>query len=63
MNYATKSLLSGFLSWSWLLLLPYNLTLAEPKYTLPLQTVEPDQLASAEASWSGSALFAIKFVN
>ena len=26
-------------------------------------SVDPDQLASEEANWSGSALFAIKFVN
>ena len=26
-------------------------------------SVEPDQLASEEANWSGSALFAIKYVN
>ena len=25
--------------------------------------VDPDQLASSEANWSGSALFAIKYVN
>ena len=37
---------------------------AEPGYHLPLQTsVDPDQLASEEANWSGSALFAIQFVN
>ena len=36
---------------------------AEPWYTLPLQTVDPDQLASKEANWSGTALFAIKYVN
>ena len=36
---------------------------AEPGYTLPLQSVDPDQLASEEANWSGSALFAIKYVN
>ena len=30
---------------------------AEPGYILPLQTVDPDQLAS------GSALFVIKYVN
>ena len=36
----------------------------EPGYTLPLQqTVDPDQLASQEANKSGSALFAIKYVN
>ena len=32
----------------------------EPGYTLSLQTVDPDQLASSEASRSGSALFVIK---
>ena len=26
-------------------------------------SVDPDQLASEEANWSGSALFAVKFVN
>ena len=26
-------------------------------------SVDPDQLASEEASWSGSALFVIKYVN
>ena len=26
-------------------------------------SVDPDQLASEEAKWSGSALFAIKYVN
>ena len=26
-------------------------------------SVDPDQLASGEANWSGSALFAIKYVN
>ena len=26
-------------------------------------SVDPDHLASEEAKWSGSALFAIKFVN
>ena len=26
-------------------------------------SAEPDQLASEEANWSGSALFAIKYVN
>ena len=26
-------------------------------------SVDPDQLASKEANWSGSVLFAIKFVN
>ena len=36
---------------------------AEPGFTLPLQTVDPDQLASEEANWSGSALFAIKYMN
>ena len=35
---------------------------AEYGYALSLQTVDPDQLASSEANWSGSALFAIKYV-
>ena len=26
-------------------------------------SVDPDQLASEEANWSGSALFAIRYVN
>ena len=26
-------------------------------------SVDPDQLSSSEANWSGSALFAIKYVN
>ena len=26
-------------------------------------SVDPDQLASSEANWSGSALFVIKYVN
>ena len=26
-------------------------------------SIDPDQLASSEANWSGSALFAIKYVN
>ena len=37
---------------------------AEPGYALSLQkSVDPDQLASEEANWSGSALFVIKSVN
>ena len=42
---------------------PINLSPAEPGYVLPLQTIDPDQLASEEANWSESALFAIKYVN
>ena len=42
----------------------FNPCPAEPGYILLLQTsVDPDQLASEEANWSGSALFAIKYVN
>ena len=37
------------------LLNPYNPAFAN--------SVDPDQLASEEASWSGSALFVIKYVN
>ena len=39
---------------------------AEPRYVLPLQfanSVDPDQLASEEANWYGSALFAIQYLN
>ena len=32
-------------------------------YTSFANSVDPDQLASEEANWSGSALFAIKYVN
>ena len=32
-------------------------------YSLPMQSVDPDQLASKEANWSGSALFVIQYVN
>ena len=31
--------------------------------TVLANSVDPDQLASKEDSWSGSALFAIKYVN
>ena len=36
---------------------------AEPGYTVFANSVDPDQLASSEANWSESALFAIKYVN
>ena len=32
-------------------------------YPVFTNSVDPDQLASEEANWSGSALFAIKYVN
>ena len=39
----------------------FNLGPAEPKHVLPFaNSVDPDQLASEEANWSGSALFVIK---
>ena len=41
----------------------FNPSPAEPRYTLSLQTVDPDQLASEEANRSGSALFVIKYEN
>ena len=40
-----------------------NLSPAEPGYVLPANSADPYQLASEEASWSGSSLFAIKYVN
>ena len=41
------------------------LTLLLLNMTCPILTnsVDPDQLASEEANWSGSALFVIKYVN
>ena len=40
----------------------FNPSLAE--HDMPLANgVDPDQLASEEANWSGSALFVIKYVN
>ena len=40
-----------------------KLTLVLLTYPAFANSVDPDQLASEEANWSGSALFAIKFVN
>ena len=42
-----------------------RLTLLLLNTTCPVLTnsVDPDQLASEEANWSGSALFVIKYVN
>ena len=37
-----------------------TLVLLNPAFA---NSVGPDQLASEEANWSGSALFAIKYVN
>ena len=36
---------------------------AEPGSSAFANSVDPDRLASKEANWSGSALFAIKYVN
>ena len=35
----------------------------KPIYPTFANSVDPDQLASEEANWSGSTLFAIKYVN
>ena len=40
-----------------------TLVLLNPIYPALANSVDPDQLASEEANWSGSALFAIKYVN
>ena len=40
----------------------FNPSPAEPGYTLPLQTVYI-QIGCSEANWSGSVLFAIKYVS
>ena len=39
------------------------LVLLKPDYPAFANSVDPDQLDSEEANWSGSALFAIKYVN
>ena len=40
-----------------------TLVLLNRIYPAFANSVDPDQLASSEANWSGSALFAIKYVN
>ena len=40
-----------------------TLLLLNTIYPVLANSVDPDQLASEEANWSGSALFAIKYVN
>ena len=45
-----------------MLFFPLTLVQLNPDMPCPaLQTVDPDQLASEEANWSGSALFAIQY--
>ena len=42
----------------------FNPSPADSGYVLPFaNSVDPDQLASKEANWSGSALSAIKYLN
>ena len=41
----------------------FNPSLAEPGYATIANTVDPNQLASSEANWSGYALFVLKYVN
>ena len=40
-----------------------TLVLQNPDMPCFANSVDPDQLASEKANWSGSALFAIKYVN
>ena len=40
-----------------------TLVLLNPDYPAFANSVDPDQLASSEAKWSGSTRFAIKYVN
>ena len=51
--------------WWFSVLSQYFLTLLFLNMTCPVlaNSVDPDQLASEEANWSGSALFVIKYVN
>ena len=40
----------------------FSLSLAEHTCPVLANSVDPDQLASEEANWSGSALFVIKYI-
>ena len=40
-----------------------TLVLLNPDISCFANSVDPDQLASEEANWSGSALFAVKYAN
>ena len=40
-----------------------NPSLANTSFPVLANSVDPDQLASAEAKWSGSALFVMKYVS
>ena len=53
------------LRWYWSDAQSVYLTLLLLNTTCPVlaNSVDPDQVASEEANWSGSALFAIKYVN
>ena len=44
-------------------MVPLTLLLLNTTCPVLANSVDPDQLASEEANWSGSALFAIKYVN
>ena len=47
--------------------IPFNIILTNPDILclcpVLANSVDPDQLASEEANWSGSALFVIKYLN
>ena len=43
--------------------MPLTLVLLNTTSSVLVNSVDPDQLASEEANWSGSALFVIKYVN
>ena len=45
------------------LLIPLTLVPLNRIYPAFANSVDPDQLASEETNWSGSALFAIKYLN
>ena len=40
-----------------------TLVLLNPDISCFANSVDPDQLASSEANWSGSTLFAVKYAN
>ena len=55
--------LFGFSFFVHLVLALLTLVLLNPDISCFANSVDPDQLASEEANWSGSALFAIKYAN
>ena len=45
------------------MMIPLTLALLNLDIPCPCKHVDPDQLASVEANWSGSTLFAIQYLS